>query len=73
MATGGHFAIISPADYKTYYHTDSNTGNIYVNREGNPIELTTDLKIQGELTLVTPKQLWNKLETKPTPLLTTST
>ena len=64
MATGGHFAILSPADYKTYYHTDSNTGNIYVNREGNPIELTTDLKIQGELTLVTPEQLWNKRQTR---------
>ena len=64
MATGGHFAILSPADYKTYYHTDSNTGNIYVNWEGNPIELTTDLKIQGELTLVTPEQLWNKRQTR---------
>ena len=64
MATGGQFAILSPADYKTYYHTDSNTGNIYVTREGNPIELTKDLKAQSELTLVSPEQLWNKRQTR---------
>ena len=64
MATGGQFAILSPADYKTYYHTDSNTGNIYVTREGYPIEITKDLKTQGELTLVTPEQFWNKRQTR---------
>ena len=64
MATGGQFAILSPADYKTYYHANSNTGNIYVTREGNPIDLTKDLKTQGELTLITPEQLWHKRLTR---------
>ena len=44
MATGGQFAIPSLADYKNHYHTDSNTGSIYVTREGHPIELTKELK-----------------------------
>ena len=57
MATGGQSAILSPADYKNYNHTDSNTGSIYVTREGHPIELTKELKPQDDLLLVTPEQL----------------
>ena len=64
MATGGQFAIPSLADYKTYYHTDSNTGSIYVTREGHPIELTKELKSQDDLLLVTPEQLWSKRQTR---------
>ena len=55
MATGGQFTILSPADYKNYYHTDSNTGSIYVTREGHPIELAKELKPQDDLLLVTPE------------------
>ena len=64
MATGGQFAIPSLADYKNYYHTDSNTGSIYVTREGHPIELTKELKSQDDLLLVTPEQLWSKRQTR---------
>ena len=62
MATGGQFAIL--ADYKNYYHTDSNTGSIYVTREGHPIELTKELKSQDDLLLVTLEQLWSKRQTR---------
>ena len=33
MATGGQLTILSPDDYKKYYHIDNNTGNIFVTRE----------------------------------------
>ena len=63
MATGGQLTILSPDDYKKYYHIDNNTGNIFVTREGHPIELTKDLKAYDDLSTVTPDTLWNNRQT----------
>ena len=64
MATGGQLTILSPDDYKKYYHIDNSTGNIFVTREGHPIELTKDLKSYDDLSTVTPDTLWNKRQTR---------
>ena len=64
MATGGQLTILSPDDYKKYYHIDCNTGEVFVTREGYPIELTKDLKAYNDLSTVTPDTLWNKRQTR---------
>ena len=64
MATGGQMTILSPDDYKKYYHIDNNTGNIFITREGHPIELTKDLKAYDDLSIVTPDTLWNNRQTR---------
>ena len=64
MATGGQLTNLSPDDYKKCYHIDNSTGNIFVTREGHPIELTKDLKSYYDLSTVTPDTLWNKRQTR---------
>ena len=64
MATGGQLTILSPDDYKKYYHIDCNTGEVFVTREGYPVELTKDLKAYNDLSTVTPDTLWNKRQTR---------
>ena len=63
MATGGQLTILSPDDYKKYYHIDNNTGNIFVTREGHPIELTKDLETYDDPSTVTPDTLWDNRQT----------
>ena len=64
MATGGQLTILSPDDYKIYYHINNSTGNNFVTREGHPIELTKDLKSYDDLSTLTPDTLWNKRQTR---------
>ena len=73
MATGGQLTILSPDDYKKYYHIDNNTGNIFVTREGHPIELTKDLETYDDPSTVTPDTLGtiDKLDTSHTTPLAT--
>ena len=67
MATGGQLTILSPDDYKKYYHIDNNTWNIFVTREGHPIELTKDLKAYDDLSTITPHTLSNNRQTRHKP------
>ena len=53
----------TPENFQSIYHMDKE-GNVIINREGDPIELTKSLKEFKELYTIAPETLWSSKNTR---------